>query len=216
MSFSEYPLQLILLLFALSILPLLVVLSTAFLKLAVVFSLLRNALGTQQVPPNIAIYGLSLILTVFIMAPTGLAIQENLKQNPIRFTDADFTQQVEKSILTPYRDFLSRNTLPEQVRFFVDAGNRSWPAQYQQKIPDDSLLVLLPAFTVSQLIEGFKIGLILFLPFIAIDLIVSNILLAMGMMMVSPMTISLPLKLLVFVLINGWENLIGQLIFSFK
>ncbi|AIO69139.1 type III secretion system export apparatus subunit SctR [Burkholderia oklahomensis] len=216
MNLFDQPLQLIAVLFALSILPLLVVLGTSFLKLSVVFALLRNALGTQQIPPNIALHGLALVLTMFVMAPVGLAIQDNLAAHPVGIDDKDFTQQVEKTILAPYRAFLERNTAPDQVRFFADVGHRTWPEPYRNRIPDDSLIVLLPAFTVSQLIEAFKIGLLLFLPFIAIDLIVSNVLLAMGMMMVSPMTIALPLKLLVFVLIHGWEKLIGQLLLSFS
>ncbi|KVE36790.1 type III secretion system export apparatus subunit SctR [Burkholderia sp. BDU5] len=216
MNLFDQPLQLIAVLFALSILPLLVVLGTSFLKLSVVFALLRNALGTQQIPPNIALHGLALVLTMFVMAPVGLAIQDNLAEHPVRIDAKDFAQQAEMTILAPYRAFLERNTAPDQVRFFADVGRRTWPEPYRNRIPDDSLIVLLPAFTVSQLIEAFKIGLLLFLPFIAIDLIVSNVLLAMGMMMVSPMTIALPLKLLVFVLIHGWEKLIGQLLLSFS
>jgi type III secretion protein R len=215
MGVLDQPVQLIVVLFALSILPLLVVLGSSFLKLAVVFALLRNALGTQQIPPNIALYGLALVLTLFIMAPVGLAIQDNLAAHPVRLDAPDFTQTVETTILAPYRDFLARNTARSQVRFFADIGHRTWPEPYRDRIPADSLLVLMPAFAVSQLIEAFKIGLLLFLPFVAIDLIVSNVLLAMGMMMVSPMTIALPLKLLVFVLINGWERLLGQLVLSF-
>ncbi len=216
MNLLDQPLHLILLLSAVSILPLLLILGTSFLKLAVVFSLLRNALGIQQIPPNIALYGLALILTIFIMAPIGLEIQDNLAANPIQTESDDFIQQVETGILAPYRIFLERNTAPDQTHFFSNIGHDVWPEKYHDRIPDNSLLILMPAFTVSQLIEAFKIGLLLYLPFIAIDLIVSNVLLAMGMMMVSPMTISMPLKLLVFVLMNGWEKLLGQLMLSFN
>ncbi|QDQ24867.1 EscR/YscR/HrcR family type III secretion system export apparatus protein [Chitinimonas arctica] len=215
MGLLDHPLQLVTLLFILSVLPLIVVMGTSFLKLSVVFSLLRNALGTQQIPPNIAIYGLALILTVFIMAPVGMAIQENVKANPIKLESADFAQQVEQGVLKPYREFLQKHASYEQVRFFSGIGHKIWPEKYANLIPDDSIVVLMPAFTVSQLIEAFKIGLLLYLPFVAIDLIVSNILLAMGMMMVSPMTIALPFKLLVFVLVNGWERLLGQLVLSY-
>lgn len=216
MGLLDQPLQLIVVLLALSIMPLLVIMGTSFLKLAIVFALLRNALGTQQIPPNIALYGLALVLTLFIMAPVGFDIQERISSEPIELESKDFVRQIEMSILVPYREFLEHNTAPEQVIFFSEIGHQIWPEKYHARIPENSLLVILPAFTVSQLIEGFKIGLLLFLPFVAIDLIVSNILLAMGMMMVSPMTISLPLKLLVFVLINGWEKLIGQLLLSFS
>jgi type III secretion protein R len=216
MGLLDQPLQLIALLSAVSILPLLLILGTSFLKLAVVFSLLRNALGIQQIPPNIALYGLALILTMFIMAPVGLNIQDNLAANPIQIESKDFIQQVEAGVFAPYREFLGRNTAPDQALFFSSIGHEIWPEKYRDRIPDNSLLVLMPAFTVSQLIEAFKIGLLLYLPFVAIDLIVSNVLLAMGMMMVSPMTISMPLKLLVFVLMNGWEKLLGQLMLSFS
>jgi type III secretion protein R len=216
MALLNQPIQLVVLLFTLSILPLLIVLGTSFLKLTIVFSLLRNALGTQQIPPNIALYGLALILTLFIMAPIGLEIRDNLAEHPVRIDAADFTGQAESSVLAPYRAFLQRNTAPDQIRFFSDIGHKVWPERYRTRIADQSLLVLMPAFTVSQMREAFKIGLLLYLPFVAIDLVVSNVLLAMGMMMVSPMTISLPLKLLVFVLMNGWEKLIGQLLMSFS
>ncbi|MDM5065590.1 type III secretion system export apparatus subunit SctR [Aeromonas salmonicida] len=216
MALLDQPLQLIVLLFVLSLLPLLIVLGTSFLKLAIVFALLRNALGIQQIPPNIALYGLALVLTLFVMAPVGMAVQDNLATDPIDMASPDFVRQVESGIFTPYREFLERNTAPEQVTFFTDIGHQIWPEKYQQRIPDNSLLVLMPAFTVSQLVEAFKIGLLLFLPFIAIDLIVSNVLLAMGMMMVSPMTISMPLKLLIFVLMGGWEKLLRQLVLSFS
>lgn len=216
MPLLDQPLQLILILFMLSIFPLALVLGSSFLKIAIVFSLLRNALGIQQTPPNIAIYGLALVLTLFTMAPIILSIQSNLINEPIEIESPLFIQKVERNILLPYREFLKKNTDPEQQFFFANIGHQIWPEKYHDKIPDESLLILLPAFTVSQLIEAFKIGLLLFLPFIAIDLIVSNVLLAMGMMMVSPMTISMPLKLLIFVLMGGWEKLLRQLILSFS
>jgi type III secretion protein R len=215
MSMTDHPLQLILLLSALSLLPLFVVMGTSFLKIAIVLSTLRNALGIQQIPPNMAIYGLSLVLTLFIMAPVGIAVSDNLKQNPIKVEAPDLFDQVESKVLTPYRDFVKAKAKPEQVKFFVDIGDKMWPEAYRKRIPDDSLVVLIPAFTLSELIEAFKIGLLLYLPFVAIDLIVSNVLLAMGMMMVSPVTISLPIKLLVFVLIGGWEKLLSQLVQSY-
>ncbi|TWG84957.1 type III secretion protein R [Cupriavidus gilardii J11] len=215
MSIADHPLQLVLLLFALSLLPLFIVMGTSFLKISIVLSTLRNALGIQQIPPNMAIYGLSLVLTLFIMAPVGMAINDNLKTAPLKLEGPDVYEQVETRVLEPYRQFIKDKVNPQQVQFFVDIGARMWPEPYRNRIPDDSLVVLIPAFTVSELVEAFKIGLLLYLPFVAIDLIVSNVLLAMGMMMVSPITISLPIKLLIFVLIGGWEKLLGQLIQSY-
>ncbi|EKN5112149.1 TPA: type III secretion system export apparatus subunit SctR [Yersinia enterocolitica] len=207
--------QLIVLLFLLSLLPLLMVMGTSFLKLSIVFSLLRNALGVQQVPPNIAIYGLALVLTIFIMAPVGLDVHARLQDEPLPNDLGALLHHIDEHALEPYRDFLQRNTDAAQVHFFNDIVQTKWPVHYRDTIKPNSLLILMPAFTLSQLTEAFKIGLLLYLPFVAIDLIVSNILLAMGMMMVSPITISLPFKLLIFILIDGWGLLLGQLVGSY-
>ncbi|AXE30557.1 EscR/YscR/HrcR family type III secretion system export apparatus protein [Chromobacterium phragmitis] len=215
MALADQSVQLILTLAVLSLMPLLVVMGTSFLKLAVVFSLLRNALGVQQIPPNIALYGLALILTLFIMAPVGLSVQARMAAAP-GDAQASLLSRLSDDTLDPYRQFLKRHAAPAQQRFFRDAARKSWPEAARDRVSDDSLLLLMPAFAVSQLIEAFKIGLLLFLPFIAIDLIVSNVLLAMGMMMVSPMTVSLPFKLLVFVLAGGWDKLLGQLLLSYR
>jgi len=214
MTLLDNPVQLIIMLFCLSLLPLFAVMGTSFLKLAIVFSMLRNALGIQQIPPNMAIYGLALILTLFTMAPVGLQINENLKANPIVFDSPNVIEQISTQAIAPYRDFLQKNSSKTQVDFFSNIGHKTWPDKYKVELSKDSLLVMLPAFTMSQLVEAFKIGLLIYLPFVAIDLIVSNILLAMGMMMVSPMTISLPFKLLIFM--GGWEKLVGQLMVSFS
>ncbi|MDN3609993.1 type III secretion system export apparatus subunit SctR [Vibrio ostreicida] len=216
MALMDNPIQLIVVLFCMSLLPLFAVMGTSFLKLSIVLSMVRNALGIQQIPPNMAIYGLALILTMFTMAPVGLAIRDNLAAHPIDWASPDLFTQISSQVLAPYQHFLSQNTSDSQIQFFSEIGHKVWPEQYQKELSGDSMLVMLPAFTMSQLIEAFKIGFILYLPFIAIDLIVSNILLAMGMMMVSPMTIALPFKLLVFILMGGWEKLIGQLVVSFS
>ncbi|HGJ5856359.1 type III secretion system export apparatus subunit SctR [Arsenophonus nasoniae] len=216
MSLFNNPMQLIVVLFCLSIMPLFAVMGTSFLKISIVLSMLRNALGIQQIPPNMAIYGLALILTLFTMAPVGFAIRDNIKAQPIDWNSVNSMEQIDSSVITPYRDFLKKNTSEEQIKFFTQIGYKIWPKQYQTSLSPNSLLVMVPAFTMSQLIAAFKIGFLIYLPFVAIDLIVSNVLLAMGMMMVSPMTIALPFKLLIFILMGGWDKLIGQLMVSFS
>jgi type III secretion protein R len=213
---GEQPLTLVVLLFALSLLPLFVVIGSCFLKISVVLSLLRNALGIQQSPPNMAIYGLSLILSIYIMAPLGYNARIALEDEELDATNPILYEKLEKEFLNPYRQFLLKHTEPRQLAFFSETTTRIWPENIRQAIPKDSLFVVMPAFAVSQLTEAFKIGLLLYLPFIAIDLIISNILLAMGMMMVSPVTISLPFKILLFVVIGGWERLLTQLILSYR
>lgn len=215
MSLPDSPLQLIAILFLLSVLPLAIVMGTSFLKLAVVFSILRNALGIQQVPPNMALYGLALVLSLFIMGPTALAV--NARWHPVRIADAPSLQGYwDSEALAPYRRFLQKNAEEKEISYFQGLINKTWPEDIKRKIKPGSLLILLPAFTVSQLAEAFRIGLLIYLPFIAIDLLVSNILLAMGMMMVSPMTISLPFKLLIFLLAGGWDLILSQLVQSFS
>jgi type III secretion protein R len=216
MNLIDHPVQLIVFLFLLSILPLLIVLGTSFLKLAIVFALLRNALGIQQTPPNIAMYALALILTAYIMAPVGFQVTDALRAHPVHFDSPAALAKIDDSILSPYRLFLKANTPPRQIRYFIDIGQRTWPDQYKERLDAESLLVLMPAFAIGQLIEAFKIGLLIFLPFLAIDMIVSIMLLALGMMMVSPLTISLPFKLLLFVLMGGWEKLLSQLMLSYS
>lgn len=214
MSLPESPWQLIALLFMLSLLPLAVVMGTSFLKLAVVFSILRNALGIQQVPPNMALYGLALVLSMFIMAPTVLAVKT--QWHPVAVAGVPpWLSGWDSHALGPYRQFLKKNADEKEERYFHNLIVKTWPEDARRRVKPDSLLVLLPAFTVSQLTQAFRIGLLIYLPFLAIDLLVSNILLAMGMMMVSPMTISLPFKLLIFLLAGGWDLILSQLVQSF-
>lgn len=216
MDLLNHPLHLLILLAALALFPLIAVIGTCFLKLAIIFSLLRNAIGIQQVPPNLALYGLALILSAFIMAPVGFAIEDNLKANNLELTDISSLDQADTILLKPYKKFLAKHAKPEELRFFTEIGRKSWPPEYQSYLSADSLMVLVPAFTIGQLKDAFMAGLILYLPFVAIDLIVSNILLALGMMMMSPLTISLPFKLLIFILVDGWGKLIRQLVLSYS
>ncbi|EBO5437609.1 EscR/YscR/HrcR family type III secretion system export apparatus protein [Salmonella enterica] len=214
-DFIHQPYALIILLVCLSILPFIVVSCTSFLKIAVVFSLLRNALGIQQIPPNMAIYGLALILTFFIMAPVGMSINDNIQNEPFSISDSSLYENIDRAVIKPYLSFLKKNTKAKQIRYFSQIGNKIWPKKYQQRLNENSLFVMLPAFGITQLDEAFKIGLLLYLPFVAIDLIVSNILLALGMMMVSPTTISLPFKIMLFIIAGGWQYLIEKLVLSF-
>lgn len=215
MSLPDSPWQLIILLVVLSLLPLAVVMGTSFLKLAVVLSILRNALGIQQVPPNMALYGLALILSLFIMAPTALAVKAQW-HSVAAPGDPPWASGWDGKALAPYRQFLRRNADEKEIRYFHNLIAKTWPEEARRQVSPDSLLILLPAFTVSQLIQAFRIGLLIYLPFLAIDLLVSNVLLAMGMMMVSPMTISLPFKLLIFMLAGGWDLILSQLVQSFS
>jgi len=200
-------------LLALGLLPFAVLMMTSFVKIAIVLSLVRNALGVQQIPPNMALYGLALILTGYIMAPVFHTVLMALKAAP----EASLKDVLDIIFANsePLRQFLANNADKDQIDFFEATIERLWPPDMAAAVTSNSYMVLIPAFMVSELTDAFKIGFLLYLPFYAIDLTVSNILLAMGMMMVSPMTISLPLKLLLFVLVEGWTSLIQGLVLTY-
>ena len=210
------PINLLILLGILSLLPILIMMGTAFVKISVVMSLLRNAMGIQQIPPNIAMHGIALVLTGFIMAPVGLEAYEILQRENVSFSDPNALQILTGPALNPYREFLVKHTPEATVATFKTMAEDLWAKDHHVNITDDNLMILLPAFTVGQLLEAFEIGFLIYLPFLVIDLLVSNVLLAMGMMMVSPMTISLPFKLLLFVFIDGWSRLIEALVLSYQ
>ncbi|HLT01065.1 MAG TPA: type III secretion system export apparatus subunit SctR [Geminicoccaceae bacterium] len=209
------PFLLILALVGLSLAPFIAVMVTSFAKLAIVMFLIRNALGIQEIPPNVVLYGLALILSVYIMAPVGMATFERLQAADLSEAETGVLLQELGGATAPWQEFLHKHSDPETRRFFLEAADRLWPEAMQRTVDENNLLILVPSFTASELRRGFEIGFLIYLPFVVIDLVVSNILLAMGMMMVSPMTISLPFKLFLFVLVDGWSRLIQGLVLSY-
>lgn len=200
----------------LGLVPLVFVTTTSFLKIAIVLSLVRNALGVQQTPPNIVLYALALMLTVFIMAPIGYEIGDAVQSEPQATSTAANLVAAVKRGAEPMRKFLLANSKTEQRDFFVGQAKRIWPQKMADEVRHNDLLVLVPAFVVTELTAAFEIGFLLFLPFIVIDLVVSNILMAMGMMMVSPATITLPLKLFLFVMVDGWSRLLHGMVLTYR
>jgi flagellar biosynthetic protein FliP len=183
---------------------------TSFVRLVIVFSFLRQALGTQQMPPNQIMISLAMILTFFIMQPVG----EKAYDNGVKpYIDKQITYQVafEKGV-EPFKEFMIRNTREKDLALFFRIRNIKNPQNYKE-VP---LNVAIPAFMISELKSAFEIGFLLYLPFLVIDMVVSSVLMAMGMMMLPPVMISMPFKLLIFVLVDGWNLLIGNLIASFK
>ncbi|MBP1127626.1 MULTISPECIES: type III secretion system export apparatus subunit SctR [Pseudomonas] len=200
---------------AMSVLPMLLVVCTAFLKIVIVLMITRNAIGVQQVPPSMAINGIALAATLFVMAPVGYQIAENLKTSPLDMSNVQTLQATGLVAIEPLRTFMKRNTDPDVLTHLQENSARMWPPEMVQSTQREDLVLLIPAFVVSQLQAGFEIGFLIYIPFIVIDLIVSNLLLALGMQMVSPMTISLPLKLLLFVMVSGWSRLLDSLFLSY-
>lgn len=210
-SFASRPLILILALATLSLVPFVLMMVTSFVKISVVLSIVRSAMGTQQIPPTQVITGLAIILTVYIMAPVGQSMYRaaevdiwskgaNLMSSE---TVGTLLEAADRS-KEPLRDFLIKKvTNKDRALFFNLAKKMRKPAD-RAEVGDRDFMVIVPAFVVSELKEAFQIGFLLFVPFIVIDMVVANILLALGMHMLSPTTISMPFKLLLFVLVDGW------------
>jgi len=203
-------LQLLLWLTVLSLAPAILVLMTSFTRIIVVLSFVRNALGTQQLPPNQVLIGLALFLTFFVMAPTwnqinSQALQPYL-QNQIAQNEA-LTKAEE-----PLRTFMFKQTREKDLELFVSLAKMPQPKTYR----DIPTYVLIPAFVISELKTAFQMGFAIFVPFMVIDMIVSSVLMSMGMMMLPPMLISLPFKLLLFVLVDGWHLVVQSLLTSFR
>lgn len=212
------PVYLIAILVFLGLAPFLAMMVTCYVKLVVVLSLIRNALGVQQIPPNMVINGLALILSLYIMNPVAQETYEILRDRWDQIDRSDI-KSIESAALAakePLKKFLLKHVSNREREFFFNAAKELWPEERHKNLKDDDLMVLVPAFTVSELTEAFQIGFLIYLPFIIIDIIVSNILLSMGMMMVSPMTISLPFKLLLFVVVNGWARLIHGVLLTYS
>lgn len=218
---SLSPALILTLVIGLALAPYVAVMITAFTKLVVVFSLLRNALGLQQTPPNLVLNGLAIILSIYVMYPVGLemaeAAQPVLAQQSTQEKSLSATQLFDAAqrAKEPLRTFLVKHTSADEREFFLATARRMLPEPKRAQLTGEDLIVVVPAFTVSELARAFQIGFILFLPFLVIDLIVANVLQALGMMMMSPTTISLPFKLLLFVLLDGWSKLIHGLVLTY-
>ena len=248
------PLVLMLLLVALAMLPIVAMMGTAFVKLVVVLSMVRSALGTQQVPPATVITGLALILTVYVMTPVGIkmydlaekTIQTGTNEPLLSQTSVNLLLEGMKKAREPMREFLLEHTHPQEQKLFFSLqqmlrakadlpDDKEKPAKAtappgapaaaedapsaliadEKEAGPDSFMVLLPAFVISELTEAFQIAFIIFLPFLVIDIVVTNVLLALGMFMVPPVTMSLPIKLLLFVMVDGWHILSRALLMGY-
>jgi flagellar biosynthetic protein FliP len=201
--------QILILLTVLSLAPAILIMMTSFTRLVIVFSFLRSALGTQQMPPNQILIGLSLFLTFFIMTPVWSTVHEKAL---VPYQEKKISQgQAIDEALKPVRQFMFKQTREKDLALFVNMAKISKPKN-KEEIPTT---VLLPAYMISELKTAFQIGCLLYIPFLIIDMVVSSILLSMGMMMLPPVMISLPFKALLFVLVDGWNLIVGSLVKSF-
>ncbi|WP_456398802.1 flagellar type III secretion system pore protein FliP [Mesoaciditoga sp.] len=197
----------------LSLAPAILVLMTSFTRIVVVFALLRNAMGTQQSPPNQILIGLALFMTFFIMQPTFTAAYNNAVK-PYMNGKISYQQAIKDGI-QPFREFMYKEIVRHKNGDAIMIFTRYRKMKYPKKLSDIPTSILIPAFVISELKIAFKIGVLLYIPFILIDMVTASILLAMGMIMIPPVMVSLPFKLLLFVLVNGWDLVISGLLNSF-
>lgn len=203
-------LQIILMLTVLSLVPAILVMMTSFTRIVIVLSLLRHGLGTQSSPPTQVIVGLALFLTIFVMAPVGQEINENALQP---YLQEQITQEdAYHSAIKPIREFMLRQTREKDLALFVEMAKMEQP-----ETPDDlPTHVLIPAFIISELRIAFQIGFLIYVPFLVLDMVIASVLMSMGMMMLPPMMISLPFKLILFVLVDGWYLIVGSVVSGFQ
>jgi flagellar biosynthesis protein FliP len=202
-------LRIILLMTVLSIAPAILVLMTSFTRIIVVLGFVRNALGTQQMPPNQVLIGLALFMTFFIMGPTFSTLNKEALQP---FMDGKMTQEEAfDAASTPLKEFMTKHTREKDLALFLDYAEMERPKEFK----DIPLTALVPAFAISELKTAFQMGFIIFIPFLVIDMIVASVLMSMGMMMLPPVMISLPFKILLFILVDGWYLIVKSLLVSF-
>ncbi len=214
---ASQPLEVILLLTLIALLPSALIMMTCFTRIVIVLSFLRSAMQTQSVPPNMVITGMALFLTLFIMAPVFAEINTVAYQPYVN--EELTTQQALEAAAVPLKEFMLKQTSNDDLDFFIDLSHMEEPegGYTEEYIKNDlSLTVIVPSFMISELKRAFQMGFMIFIPFLVIDLVVGSTLMSMGMMMLPPAMISMPFKILVFVLSDGWNLLIGSVVSSYN
>jgi type III secretion protein R len=218
MNNSQAPefLPLIFVVFAIGVLPFAAMMITSYTKIVVVLGLLRNALGVQQVPPNMVLNGVALIVSAYIVMPLMMDVYDKVKQQGVAQGGAKQVEQVFSAAQEPVRKFLDKHAHEREKTFFLKSAATVWPPERAKQLQKTDLIVLAPAFTLSELTEAFKIGFLLYLAFVVVDLIIANVLLALGLSQVTPTQVAIPFKLLLFVVLDGWSVLMHGLILTYK
>jgi type III secretion protein R len=203
---------------AISLIPFVAMVATSYAKIVVVLGLLRNALGVQQVPPNMVLNGIAVLVSAYVMAPIGMQAMQTM-QTMHRPPGSDTSLVVLDAFdaaKEPFRAFLKKHAHEREKRFFVRSATVVWPKDMAAKIREDDLIVLAPAFTLTEMADAFKIGFLLYIAFIVVDLVIANVLMAMGLNQVQPTNVAIPFKLLLFVVMSGWSTLIHGLVMTYR
>jgi type III secretion protein R len=202
---------------AIALLPFAAMVVTSYTKIVVVLGLLRNALGVQQVPPSMVLNGIAMIVSCFVMAPVGM---EAMQCAHMQLNDSSANVSQVMPLLDaarePFRQFLDKHTNAREKAFFMRSAQQLWPPAKAAQLKEDDLIILAPAFTLTELTAAFRIGFLLYLVFIVIDLVIANLLMALGLSQVTPSNVAIPFKLLLFVVMDGWSVLIHGLVNTYR
>ena len=209
-------LPLLVIAFAIGLLPFVAMMVTSYTKIVVVLGLLRQALGVQQVPPNMVLNGVAIIVSAYIMAPVAMESYDAMKAQGFASTSSAQIGQVIDVAKEPVRRFLAKHAQTREKEFFLKSATQVWPPERARELKPDDLIVLAPAFTLSELTAAFKIGFLIYLAFVVVDLIIANVLLALGLSQVTPTQVAIPFKLLLFVVLDGWSTLLHGLILTYR
>lgn len=215
-SLASNQVQMMVLMGALALVPFVIVMLTSFSKIVVVLSIVRSALGTQQAPPTMVITGLAAVLSVTVMTPTFEKMYAAGRAGWVDGADATSLLSQSAAVLQPLKDFLVKHGSAEERARFVDMARELRPVEEGELVGEEDLSVIVPAFVITELKEAFIIGFLLFLPFLVLDMLIANVLLALGMQTLSPSQVSLPFKILLFVAVDGWALLSKGLILGYR
>ena len=202
--------------FAVGLLPFAAMMITSYTKIVVVLGLLRQALGVQQVPPTMVLNGLALIVSAYIMAPVMMDIGDNMKAQGGSASNSQQMGQLIDAAREPLSKFLAKHAHEREKAFFLKSAATVWPPERAAQLKKDDLIVLAPAFTVSELSEAFKIGFLVYLAFVVVDLVIANVLIALGLSQVSSSQVAIPFKILMFVVLDGWSVLLHGLVLTYR
>ncbi|HEY1395384.1 type III secretion system export apparatus subunit SctR [Roseateles sp.] len=210
------PVALFLVLLALAALPFAAMVVTSYTKISIVLGLLRNAIGVQQVPPNMVLNGVAIIISCYIMAPVFIEATKGMSAASAGGSSTQTLMEAADSAREPFRKFLDKHAEEREKQFFLKSAAIIWPADKAAALKKDDLIVLAPAFLLSELTAAFRIGFLLYLAFIVIDIVIANVLLAMGLSQVTPSNVAIPFKLLLFVTLDGWSRLVHGLVLTYR
>lgn len=202
---------------AISVIPFVAMVITSYAKIVVVLGLLRHALGVQQVPPNMVLNGIAILVSLYVMAPIGMKTMQTMQQHGMSSqSSGQLVLSAFDAAKEPVRHFLEQHAHERERRFFLRSASMVWPKEMAAQLHENDLIVLAPAFTLTEMTDAFKIGFLLYVAFIVVDLVIANTLMAMGLNQVQPTNVAIAFKLMLFVVMNGWSVLIHGLVMTYR